>query len=34
MLSIESLIELDELAELRRVAAEIAEPEPLYFTGA
>lgn len=34
MLSGESLLELDELAELRRVVAEIAEPEPLYFTTA
>jgi hypothetical protein len=32
MLSGESLVELDELAELRRVVAEITEPEPLYFT--
>jgi hypothetical protein len=34
MLSGESLIELDELAELRREVAEITEPEPLYFTTA
>jgi hypothetical protein len=32
MLSGESLVELDELSELRRVAAEIADPEPLSFT--
>jgi len=32
MLSGEGLIELDELAELRRVVAEITEPEPLSFT--
>jgi hypothetical protein len=32
MLSGESLAELDELAELRRVVAEITEPEPLSFT--
>ncbi len=31
-LSGENLIELDELAELRRVVAEIADPEPLSFT--
>lgn len=34
MLSGESLVELDELAELRRVVVEITEPEPLYFTTA
>ena len=32
MLSGEGLVELDELAELRRVVAEITEPEPLSFT--
>lgn len=32
MLSVDSLAELDELAELRRVVAEITEPEPLSFT--
>ncbi|MBI3684591.1 MAG: hypothetical protein HY235_29825 [Acidobacteria bacterium] len=32
MLSAESLVELDELAELRRVVTEITEPEPLSFT--
>jgi hypothetical protein len=32
MLSGEGLIELDELAELRRVVAEITEPDPLSFT--
>ena len=32
MLSGESLNELDELAELRRIVAEITEPEPLCFT--
>jgi hypothetical protein len=32
MLSGESLVELDELAELRRVVVEITEPEPLSFT--
>jgi hypothetical protein len=32
VLSGEGLIELDELAELRRVVTEIAEPEPLSFT--
>jgi hypothetical protein len=32
MLSGESLVELDELAELRRIVAEITEPEPLSFT--
>jgi hypothetical protein len=26
------MVELDELAELGRVAAEIAEPEPMSFT--
>jgi len=31
-LSGEGLVELDELAELRRVVAEISEPEPLSFT--
>jgi len=31
-LSAEYLVELDELAELRRVVAEITEPEPLSFT--
>lgn len=30
--SLHDLAELDELAELRRVAIEIAEPEPLSFT--
>ena len=28
------LVELDELAELRRIVSEITEPEPLYFTTA
>lgn len=32
MLSRESVTELDELAELRRVVTEITEPEPLSFT--
>ena len=32
MLSGESLIELDEVAELRRMVAEITDPEPLSFT--
>jgi hypothetical protein len=32
MISGENLIELDELAELRRVVAEITDPEPLSFT--
>jgi hypothetical protein len=32
VLSGESLVELDELAELRRVVAEITEPDPLSFT--
>jgi hypothetical protein len=32
MLTGEGLVELDELAELRRVVAEITEPEPLSFT--
>lgn len=32
MLSGESLVELDELAELRRLVTEITEPEPLSFT--
>jgi hypothetical protein len=32
MLSGEGLVELDELAELRRLVAEITEPEPLSFT--
>lgn len=31
-LSAESLVELDELAELRRVVTEITDPEPLSFT--
>jgi hypothetical protein len=31
-LSGESLVELDELAELRRIVTEITEPEPLSFT--
>ena len=26
------IVDLDELAELRRAAAEIAEPEPMSFT--
>jgi hypothetical protein len=30
--SLEDIAELDEVAELRRVAIEIAEPEPLSFT--
>lgn len=34
MLSEGYLVELDELAELRRVVSEITEPEPLYFTTA
>ena len=34
MLSEVYLVELDELAELRRVVSEITEPEPLYFTTA
>lgn len=25
-------VELDELAELRRLVSEISDPEPLYFT--
>jgi hypothetical protein len=32
MLSGESLVELDELAELRRLVTEIIDPEPLSFT--
>jgi hypothetical protein len=32
MLSGEGLVELDQLAELRRIVAEITEPEPLSFT--
>jgi hypothetical protein len=28
----EDLVELDELAELRRAVSEITEPEPLSFT--
>jgi len=32
MLSGDTLVELDELAELRRVVTEITEPEPLSFT--
>ena len=32
MLSRETLGELDELTELRRIVAEIIEPEPLSFT--
>ncbi len=32
MLTGESLIEMDELAELRRIVAEITDPEPLSFT--
>jgi hypothetical protein len=32
LLSGEGFSELDELAELRRVVAEITEPEPLSFT--
>jgi len=32
MLSGEGLVELDELAELRRFVAEITDPEPLSFT--
>jgi len=34
MLSGENLVELDELAELRRIILEITEPEPLSFTTA
>jgi hypothetical protein len=34
ILSGESLAELDELAELRRVVSEITDPEPLSFTSA
>jgi hypothetical protein len=34
VLSGENIVELDELDELRRIAAEIADPEPLYFTTA
>jgi hypothetical protein len=30
----EHLAEMDELAELSRVVAEITDPEPLYFTTA
>lgn len=30
----EEFAELDELSELRRIVAEIAEPEPLSFTTA
>jgi hypothetical protein len=32
VLSGESLVELDELAELRRMVAKIIDPEPLLFT--
>jgi len=32
MLSRESLVELDELAELRRVVTEVTDPDPLSFT--
>ena len=32
MLTGESLVELDELAELRRIVTEITDPEPLSFT--
>jgi hypothetical protein len=32
VLSGEGVVELDELAELRRVVVEITEPEPLSFT--
>jgi hypothetical protein len=32
MLTGENFVELDELAELRRVVAEITDPEPLSFT--
>ena len=31
-LSGENLVELDELAELRRLVTEITDPEPLSFT--
>ena len=32
MLPIQGIVELDELAELRRVVTEITDPEPLSFT--
>lgn len=32
MLSGESLVELDEFAELRRLVTEITDPEPMSFT--
>jgi len=32
IISAESLVELDELAELRRLVTEITDPEPLSFT--
>ena len=32
VLSAVTLVELDELAELRRLVAEITEPDPLSFT--
>lgn len=32
MVSQETFIELDELAELRQIVTEITEPEPLSFT--
>jgi hypothetical protein len=32
VLSGDGFVELDELAELRRLVAEIAEPDPLSFT--